>query len=216
MVKNINKFHYDNMFKTKLAIIVYLVIVNLYAKESFLRFVNKSLIKVLLLVSIAFASLYDITLGLLITTVLIMNMMLYETKIVKIAKTTVFKQQIKDELKTPSKKDEIISKSSTETISSSSSDVKPFDSDYSELKNISIQNNNISELDTMSDVEDKEYQLSSMLEKDLLPVNDQIDNIQGNIYNKEYYNMYMSDMPGLTSYNDGIQGFDESEKMFNK
>ena len=82
------------IFLLKVLILFYILIINLFTHHSFLQIMNSNIVKIILLFLIVSSSFIDITLAILLTIALIMNIILFETKNVIKAKTHVIKKEI--------------------------------------------------------------------------------------------------------------------------
>lgn len=171
------------IFKVKIICLLYIVLVNLFPSKIYLHPLNYNLSKFIQLIIITFASFYDITLGVLLTVILIMNIIIYETKTVKEAKKMVITNEIKN-----NKKEQKIEKTLIKDIPSKNKKiVNDFDDKIQndKLNNVDVSINKIQKEQTISISDDENMYINNIhknIDKELVPDTTLMNDMQSNIY----------------------------------
>ncbi len=160
----------DLILVIKILLVIYLIFVNIIPNKSFLVFLNMNLIKFLFLVIIAITVFYDITLGILLTVTLIVNIILYES----------YKIKQTNSIPSITLRDEFNEKEMTKQI-----------------QDLEIKNSEKTRPYFLPADEDAIYK-SGMHRSldDLLPDTSKMEDMQSNIYNKKFLNTSVSPLEG--------------------
>lgn len=172
------------IFKVKLISLLYILFVNFFPNKAYLHPLNYNLSKFIHLIIITIASFYDITLAVLLTIVLIMNIIIYETKTLKEAKKIVFTDEIKD------KKN---SEKQIETIKPENNHiVKDFEN--------TVQSSTIQKENQLPAVNDESMYVNNIhtsMSKELIPDTNLMNDMQSNIYDDSNINKSISPLQDL-------------------
>ena len=195
------KMNKNFIFKVKIICLLYILFVNIFPNKLYLQPLNYNLSKFFQLIVITLTSFYDITLGILLTVILIMNIIIYETNTVKEAKTIVITNEIKDNQK--EQKNEItISKDPiiNDTLPENKIIVNDFNNKILDDKHNYSESNKIAKEQTISITDDENMYTNNIhnsLSKELVPDTTLMTDMQSNIYDTTNNNKSISPLKDL-------------------
>jgi hypothetical protein len=200
------------IFIIKIVLLLYILAINLFNNHTFLGVMNSKYIKILLLFVITFASFYDITLAILLTVILIMNIILFETKFIIKGKTDVIIDQVKNNENVKNTK-KVIPKVKDEDnekeVDFIGFEKMPIFKPPTTM-GIDFDDDDLPEDKGDSKIEESvDFDLNKDISPDLLPNSSMLDDMQNNAISSGNNSQYMSALSGV-SFNDGFNGFDES------
>ncbi len=208
------------IFIIKIFLLLYILVINLFNHHSFLGVMNSKYVKMLMLLAITVTSFYDITLAILLTVILIMNIILFETKFVIKGKTDVLKDQIKnnENVETTKKVVPTITYDDKKPGFTGFEKMPIFNPDNSKadlVMSIDYDDDDMPMAGESKIEESIEFDLNKDISPDLLPNSSMLDDMQNNIFDSGNYSQYMSALSN-ESFNDGFIGFDESQNNLYK
>lgn len=202
----------------KIILLGYIIYIQYFNNKTVLNFFNKKIIKIIFLILIIIYSYYDLTVSILLTIILIMNMIMVNPDLINDAKKTFNKEKFSDNSDENSDEntDETEQFAADEEYPETNED--PEDTKYSTLEeqeNFSARNQ-IEETETEEVKKTLDIDTVSVmqLDKGLLPTLNNLDNIQNNIYDNNYYSLNLEFDEFVNKMSEPvITGFDESKEI---